>query len=89
MDAGVPTPVVFQSVERLAPTRLNAMSSTGAPALAKFEIWQNEPNFASRSTEAPVAAKFEIPENEPNFANIHRTKALNGDHRENPGLRAP
>jgi len=47
MDAGVPTPVVFQPVEPLTPTSLDAKSSTESPAPAKFEISQNEANFVN------------------------------------------
>jgi len=47
MDASVPAPVVFQPVEPLAPTRLDAKSSTESAARAKFEISQNEPNFVN------------------------------------------
>jgi len=46
-DAGVPTPVVIQPVKPLTPTSLDARSSTESPALAKFEISQNEPNLVN------------------------------------------
>jgi hypothetical protein len=48
-NASVPTPVVFQPVEPLAPTRLDAKSTTKSPASAKFEIPQNEPNLVNIS----------------------------------------
>jgi hypothetical protein len=47
MDTGRPTPVVFQAGDRFTPIGLDAMSSTESPASAKFEISQNEPNFAN------------------------------------------
>jgi hypothetical protein len=47
MNAFIPTSVVFQPVEPLAPIGLNAKCSTESPARAKFEIWQNEPNFVN------------------------------------------
>jgi len=47
MDASVPTPVVFQPVEPLTPTSLDAKSSTESPAPAKFEISQDEPNLVN------------------------------------------
>jgi hypothetical protein len=47
MDASVPNPVVFQPVEPLAPTGLDAKSSTESPAPVKFEISENEANFVN------------------------------------------